>query len=459
LIAVNRSGRELWRRNIENPLCAKVIIGWDGRLFVPTDGKIFCYTASGNLLWTRTLETSFLLAPKLDRSGGIIFALENNEVWRIDAFGNAHVWMLSNTPAVLLPIEQQQIMTLYTDGTIEILSSFEDWYIAAQSENHSLIWPRLPASPLAAIIRGNYAAAVMSDGRVVLVSLAEREILWSGDSHIREYIASGRRPEMEAEMLFDERGIFILSKNGATGFTHDGRRLWFTILQNAAAIPAFGQDGILYSGGRDWILYAYKIEERVLPEWYNLYGPPPEGNYGTGRLNSSFMHDFPINEHELLIKLEQMSSGINAGRVGANELVWKSTLMMIATSQFRLTHKLEAIQLLGQIGSRETIPWLINLFRWEIEPAKRTAAANAIGAIGVDPGGIAIQSFSFLIVNGGGIRDEQVLTAIASATGALSRFSGPPLSENGIRILNLLSANNQPSVVRRQANRELASLR
>ena len=51
LIAVNRAGRELWRRSPGGPLSGPVISGWDGRLFVPTGNRLTCYTASGNLLW------------------------------------------------------------------------------------------------------------------------------------------------------------------------------------------------------------------------------------------------------------------------------------------------------------------------------------------------------------------------------------------------------------------------
>ena len=459
LIAVNRAGRELWRRNLSSPLYAKVIPGWDSRLFVPADKKIYCFTASGNLLWSRTFETPFTVDPRLDHNGGIIFALENNEVCRIDAFGSTQTWGLGNTPAFLLPIEQGHIIVLYKDGSMGILGQSEDWFFSAQGETYSSLLPMLPSSPIAAASRGNNIAVTFSDGVAALFSLNERRIIWNGDSHIREIFRSGGRPEPEIEMLFDERGIYILSKNGATGFSHDGKRLWYKFLQNTAAVPAFGNDGILYSGGRDWILYAYKIEDRVLTERQNLYGPVPEGSYGTGRPNAFLLRDFPLNEFELNIRLEQISSGINAGRVGANELAWKSTLMTIITGQFHIRHKLAALQMLGKIGSQETIPWLTNLIRREHDSTIRAAAANAIGAIGVDPEGAAIQTFLFLLVNGGGIKDEQVLFAIASATGALCRFSGPPLSETGIRILNMLSANNQPSIVSRHARQELSSLR
>ena len=457
-IAVNRAGRELWRRNLDNPLCGGVITGWDGRLFVPTDKKLYCYTASGNLLWTKVFESSFLIAPKLDHSGGIMFALANNEVHRVDPFGNTHIWTLSNTPAVLLSIEQQSFVVLYADGTMEILGSMDDWYISAQSDVNFLFLPRLPQSPLAAVSIGNNIAAVLSDGRTVFVSLDERNIVWNADSHIAEYIRSGGRPEGEAEMFVDERGIYVLSRNGATGFSHNGRRLWFTYLQNAASVPAFAEDGVLYSGGRDWILYAYKIENRVLQQRQSVYGPVPEGSYGTGRPRSIYMADFPRNEYEVIAKLDQIDAAVASGRVGSNELEWMTYLLTISAGNQLFNHRIHALNLLGKIGSQETIPWLLDIFRRENEPLLKAAAAAAIGAIGVDPDGDTLQTFLYLIIQAGGIRDEQVLLALTSATGALCRFSGPPLSETGIRILTLLSGNPQP-LVRRQANIELASLR
>jgi outer membrane protein assembly factor BamB len=410
-------------------------------------------------LWSRTFELPFSIAPKLDRGGGIIFALENNEVYRIDAFGNAHMWVLSNAPVLLLSVEQQRIIALYADGTMESLGSPEDWYISVQGEVHSSPLPRLPAEPLAAAGRGNNAAILLNDGRITFVSMEERSILWTGDSHIRVIMNNGGRAETEAEMVFDERGIYVLDRSGATCFSHEGGRLWFTFLQNAAAIPAFGDDGVLYSGGRDWILYAYKIEDRILPERNNLYGPAPEGSYGIGRPQSIYMGDFPINELEKRNKLEQIGAAINSGTIGANEPAWTTFLLTVSAGQDHILLRIGALNLLGKIGSQETIPWLVNIFRRENEPSVRAAAVTAIGDIGVDPHGAAIQTFLYLLIQGGGIKDEQVLIAIAAATGALCRFSGPPLSETGVRILNLLSAGSQPPIVRRQAGRELASLR
>jgi len=342
---------------------------------------------------------------------------------------------------------------------MQILGMMEDWYISAQSDVDFSFLPSLPQCPLAAVSRGNNIAAVLSDGRTIFVSLDERSVIWSGNSHIAEYIRTGGRPENEAEMLFDESGVYVLSRSGATGFSHDGRRLWFTYLQNAAAIPALGEDGVLYSGGRDWILYAYKIEDRILPQRRDIYGPAPEGFYGTGRPHSVYTEYIPLNEYETRAKLDQIDAAINSGRVGSNEPEWMSFLLTVSVGHGPFQHRIHALNLLGKIGSRETVQWLIDIFRREIEPSVRVAAAAAIGAIGVDPDGDTLQTFLYMIIQGGGIRDEQVLLALTSATGALCRFSGPPLSETGVRILTMLSASSQPPLVRRQANIELSSLR
>ena len=461
-IAVNRSGRELWRRSMEEPLCARVIVGWDGRLFAPAENKIYCFTASGTLLWKKTLESPVSIAPKLDKSGRIFFVLKNNDVLRIDHFGNTQTWSLADTPAIIISTDQQRLLAFYTDGSMEEIGASQDWYLSAQSGVQPLVLPRLPANPLAAVCRGEKIAVTMDDGRVTLLSIEDKKFIWTGDSHIRELVKDGIRPEMEVEMLFDERGIYILSKNGASCFSADGGRFWFTYVKNAASVPAFGNDGVLYSGGRDWILYAYKIEDRVLPEKNALFGPLPEGSYGMGRPQTFDIVEIPLNEQERKEKLELIGKAINEGNVGANEPEWTSFLLNVSAGVLvddeLLQFRIAAMNLLGKIGSYETVPWLISIFQKSNEPTIKATAIKAIGDIGVDPHGTAIQTFLHSIIQNS-VKDEQVLTAIAAATGALCRFSGPPLSETGIKILNLLAAGSQPPATRRQASKELTSMR
>jgi outer membrane protein assembly factor BamB len=466
LIVVNRAGRELWRTNPGGPLSGPVVPGWDGRIFVPTGRKISCYTGSGWLLWQKNLESPIKLQPALSREGGVLLTLENGELLHIDPFGKTFSRKLSAPPRAVLSLGPAgmpgRFMVLYQNGAAELLDP-------ARPDQRPYTLPRLPGPPVAAVSRENQAAVTLADGQVVLVSGENGSFLWYGDSHLK----NRRNPPAagEVSMLFDERGIYVLSKTGATGFTGDGRRLWFIRLEGAAAIPAFGDDGMLYSGGDDWILYAYRLEDRIRQQKQSMYGPASLGSYGTGNPPPSPWADyyFRFSEDEMETQFSRIEAVLAAHRIGEDELAFTAYLMEAAGSGSRqpgqtqppvqVHYRVRALRLLAVIGSRETIPFLANLFNRDNEPVIKAAAADAIGRIGIDPEGIALRAFMAAIFPSGPVRDEQVLTAVAAATGALCRFSGPPLSDMGVKILNLLTAGSQPRLVQQQARRELAALR
>jgi outer membrane protein assembly factor BamB len=467
-IVVNRAGRELWRANPGGPLSGPVVPGWDGRIFVPTGRGISCYTASGCLLWQKNLESPIKLQPLLSGEGGILLTLENNELLHIDPFGKTLSRKLSAAPRAVLSMRPTgkpgRVMVLYENGAAEMVDP-------ARPEQRPYTLPRLPGPPLAAVSRENQAAVTLADGQVVLVSGEDGSFLWYGDSHLKNQ----RSPPAAGEvtMIFDERGVYVLSKTGATGFTSDGRRLWFIRLEGAAAIPAFGDDGVLYSGGDDWILYAYRLEDRVRRQTQSLYGPAPLGSYGTGNPPPSPWADyyFRFSEDEMDAQFSRIEAVLAAHRIGEDELAYTAYLMEVAGGNYRrpgasqyhpavqVIYRVKALRLLAILGSRETIPFLTDLFIRDHEPVIKAAAADAIGKIGIDPEGIALGAFMAAIFPSGPVQDEQVLTAVAAATGALCRFSGPPLSDMGVKILSLLTADHQPRPVRQQARRELTTLR
>jgi outer membrane protein assembly factor BamB len=269
-------------------------------------------------------------------------------------------------------------------------------------------------------------------------------------------------------MIYDERGVYVLSRSGAAGFAEDGRRLWLFRLRGSAALPAFSDEGLLYSGGSDWILYAYKVEERIRDQARSLYGPAPLGSYGMGNPFPSPWADYyyRFDEAQLRTQLAGITRDITEGRTGPQERAYAAYLMEIAQGLTEgaipasapppLREQIEALRLLGFLGSRETIPFLTNLFYRAREPLIKAAAAETIGRIGVDPEGLAIRVFTWAILPPE--QDEQVLAAVARAAGALCRFSGPPLSDTGVRLLSTLAADPRPPSVRREARRELDSL-
>jgi len=450
-IALNRIGKELWRANTGGALSGPAVVGWDGRVFVPVMRKIICYTASGNLLWARDLDSAISVGPWLDQSGNILLALENGDTLRIDPYGAAAVLKLPSGARILLSAGSI-VMAMYPNGDVQSLNPSLPDAVPARL-------PRLPSPPLAAASRGNAIAAALANGQLIMLS-PNGQTQWIADTHVRvQQARGGSVNENEAAVVYDERGIYVLSASGAAGFSAEGKRQWFTTLKSASGVPAFDDEGVLYSGGTDWILYAWKLEERAAGQKRTLYGSAPEGNYGTGIYPPPLFTGL-YDEAQVKRKLESMQREILAGRVGENEREWLVYCMNVAESggrqgMFSINLRILALQLLSRIGSGETIPWLARFFRAEQEPLLKVAAIRAIGGIGLDPHGIGIQELLSAVE---GRHDERVLVAIASATGSICRFSGPPLFNSGARILVLLSNPGQMSAVQRQAQRELSSL-
>jgi outer membrane protein assembly factor BamB len=470
-IVINRAGRELWRLGLAAPLSAPVLVGWDGRLFIPCGDLLVCYTAAGYPLWGTKLPAPIALAPVADKRGGLLLVLENRALLSVDPFGKIHSLPLPAIPAAIAPLdgadpEKPDALIFYRTGAAAALRREAGGNFTVSSGG----FPGLPSPPLAAAGRGDRAALALADGRVALFSGSGGGILWTGESHL----GSGdkaKKAEEEVAMLFDERGIYVLSRTGATAFAEDGRRLWILELEGASSVPAFSDEGVLFSGGEDWILYAYETEKRRRSLARSLYGPLPEGSYGLGVPPPASWEDYAVGFGEIDAYLKRMREDISVGRVGENERVYAGYLMELSGSFIRtpgaspvrppvhLNYRIEGARLLGYIGSRETVPFLVGLLFYEREPLVKAAAAEAIGRIGVDPDGLALRVFSALLTPGAPGIDERPLKAIAAAAGALCRFSGPPLSGEGIKILRTLMGAGYPTTVRTQAKEELDSLR
>lgn len=476
LVAVNRSGRELWRTTLGSPLSAGLVLGWDGRIFVCEGSALSCYTAAGFRLWRRDLGAPFTVPPLADGAGGLLAALEGGVLLRIDPYGRVRREALSGEAAALAPMRLSSLQgphstsggrpegglpesgvpalaVFYRDGRGEIRD--RGGAVASLSP--------LSGRPVAAAGRGSRAAVLLRDGLVALASAETGDYLWKGSASAAD--GGGR-------LLYDERGIYALSSSGAAGFAEDGRRLWLLGLRGSAGLPAFGEEGILFSGGADWILYAYRLEGRVLRAVPSPFGPSPEGSYGP--LAPSPWSDDPFGHEEAVVDgvLGEISAAVRERNIGEKEKDYLAYLMEIAGKGLpRLTlrpgtppmvspeRRVRALALLSVIGSRETVPFLVELFRRDSEPAAAAAAAEALGRIGVDGDGQAMAAFAAAVLPPRMVRDERVLVSVAAAVGALCRFSGPPLSETGVRLLVSLSSGDRAPAVRRRAQEELATLR
>jgi outer membrane protein assembly factor BamB len=349
---------------------------------------------------------------------------------------------------------EQTVLVIYKNGQAESVR----WYDHGESAL-AISFSGLGSAPLAAVCREDTIGAVMANGRVSLFSITEGRFLWSADSHINTADTAA-----ETLLIYDERGLYALTAAGATGYGADGKQRWTIGVRGTSGPPAFSDEGLLYSGGSDWVLYAYHMEDtvRTRKQSFPAANPVP-----------SLRETIDINRYdpiEIGERMERISAAIRKGQVGENERYYTAYLMDIAGSftaapltqdplhpLVQVNYRAEAARLLSYIGSRETVPFLANLCVKDPDPLVKAAAAGAIGVIGVDPDGTALAAFAALVFPLIPGRDERVMASIAGATGALCRFSGPPLSEAGTRLLSAI-ASLGPSFAQAAARKELQLL-
>ncbi|MDR2403309.1 MAG: PQQ-binding-like beta-propeller repeat protein [Spirochaetaceae bacterium] len=475
LMAINRVGRELWRLELEKPIAFPVVIGWDGRVFIPIPQEISCRTASGLTLWRLNPGSPLSLAPVPDHAGGIATVLENRDFLRVDQFGAVERIRLDRTPALVVPLksgEQNSYFLIYINGETEEIRLNSAANPGAKLSRSRR--PTLPAAPAAAAGREDLVAVTLQNGRVLLLPGGGGQIRWTGHGHdTAEERGPGAVTPGEVSMIFDERGIFVLSPRGATAFAAGGRRRWLFRTPEATGIPALSDEGLLYVCGNDRNIRIYKVDNQVRNIPRSMYGPDPEGSYGLGNPPPSPWVNNPdrFDEKELAVMFERIDSAAKNGQVGENETAYTAYLMEMTAGilnnpnyspvrpPIRVPQRVELIRLLGRMGSRETIPFLANLFYRDPEPSIKAACCEAIGRIGVDPKGDAIRAYSVLLSPDNANLDPMTLIAAASSAAALARFSGPPLAVASIRLLMAFGHMDFPPRVKRQARQELEALR
>jgi outer membrane protein assembly factor BamB len=486
-ITINRSGREIWRRELGEPLAAPPLSGWDGRLFLFTLKHIFCYNAAGYLLWRQNLEAAPAAAPVLNSGGGFTTLLENGAILEGNAFGKitirklppeslflrqsgrqdetAPIRKLSRSLLTLvLPLERETLLLLYDDGSAVLLPRGSD----------AALLPKIGGTPVSAVSRGNFAAVMLSSGGLVFIGGEDGAgngengpgVLWTAETH------TGTTTAETVRLIYNERGIYALSETGITGFSEKGEKILSFTLRGISGLPALDEDGTLYAGGNDWILYAFHEESGNKPVPKSAEAGVRK-SYGVAdpRLPALEQYPYDFDDSDINRDLREIAKFVRTGTTGEHERLTIAYLMEIATDLRRHTlpyvpgsapvspaYRAEAVRLLGYIGSKETIPFLAHICAVDREPVVKAAAAAAIGRIGVDPEETAFRAFINMIYPPAPLQDDRVLLAIASSIGALCRFSGPPLSETGVKLLVSLQSPEYPLSVQRRAREELSSL-
>jgi hypothetical protein len=237
-------------------------------------------------------------------------------------------------------------------------------------------------------------------------------------------------PDFPPEEPVEYPGV-SLSMSRAEGRAPDGHLRWYLDIEGAAALPAYNGEGLVIAGGRNWLLAAFRVEDGTADNHAAL---ATAKRYGLSR-----QLDVPD-----WVTLSSIEAALDAGTVDGNEAVFASFLRQSSRLTPRalqtpetLSERARALRLLGRLGSPEYMPVLVDIFLRDGHPDIRAAAAEAMGAIGIDREGKAIAALSAAVLPMMPLRNERVLEAALEAVAKICLVSGPPLTGQGLSILGM----------------------
>jgi hypothetical protein len=419
--------------------------GWDGRLFIAGE-RLSCVSVSGSGRWSVGLSSRASAGPVVTEDGAAAVGLSDGGVLIIGPFseeisrvaggkGGAVLGMYPGSGGVAYLRADGKLSFLGRDGGEVLLSSGVKAFCPAPGPG---AW-----------------AALKEGGILVCLDAAGGEV-WEtragqGFDRIRAY--PGR--------------IYLLGGRAVSAFTAKGLLLKEMGLVHNAVPPEVSEEGIVYSCGMDWIVYAYRFD----PDRPADYGLPPplgaQGGYGLADFDREELEwrlglDDGLSQAALLDEIEK---SLKSATIGTGEREMAAALAAIALSMadgeagkasrkrggLFPQERARACELLGAMGSRESRGVLLRVAREDGEDSVRAAAIRALGSIGWDGDGSALalirEEFGRVYVPG----TERSLIAAAEAIERIIRYEGVPESDDGVDALLSIAEYPAPPYVRARA--------
>ncbi len=418
--------------------------GFDGRVFV-AGTHLSCYSVSGLLKWALPLPSPAALSPVLLSDGSVALGLSDGTILALDAFGKESFrYPAQGKPLRLIPGQAGALAILRSGGGVE------------------LYHPQRGSLPLASGIVDLISSPEEGQGYYALDASAKLSLL-DPEGRLAWKIDVGRG--FERLKAYPGR-VYAMGKERILACTRTGTALREIELKNAAVEPEIGPAGIVFSGGRDWIVYAYRFDiERA-----GVYGSSApgalSGSYGLEGYDRRDYFGYPgLSDSSFQEKLlDDVENSLKSGNMGEGERYALALCSALARSKLDADSgyaqkkegyfpqvRARACRLLGILGSIESRQVLIQVMRKDPEPAVKAAAADALGLIAWDGDGASLDALEEISSRAPWSGWDSYLISAAHAVKRISIYEGVPVSDRGIAALMRLADGPYAQAVKKGA--------
>jgi hypothetical protein len=462
LLSVARTGIEAYRVPIEavpgRAASFAPAFGADGRAFALSGRGVVCLNPAGRRLWDLPLPDDASCAPGTDGSGRAAFGLSDGTVLLVSPYGEVLSRFQTGSPPVLLapmaPVRPAAATA--PDSPLPSLAvGLSDGRILFFSgEGRALAQAKVGTAPRSLIWDGTALYGLDAAGTAFALS-ASGSLLWSAPTGCAE----GRLE------LFAER-VVACGRGRAVSLSLSGEVYRELTVPGASGTVAVSSGGYAFCSGADWVLAAYRFE-RPLGE-ARAAAPPANPALPDAAAEYLLYDAFAADADHQLAELADIRRRLESGTLGKDEPTMAAYCAAVASDQLsrelppaerrRRSNPLpraEAAYLLGSLGSPDYRGILIGVLEEDPDPAVRSAACEALAAIGVDPGGATAAAFYDAAARP---IDERTALVIADAIGGTALRFGAKPSLDAVRALLKLADKPYLPAVRAKAAAALSRL-
>jgi outer membrane protein assembly factor BamB len=441
LYAIDSTGTERWRFALGARPSGSPVIAYDGTVLAGTaSGRLWAVAPNGRARWSFQAPGGPLLTPALSQdgsvyltAGGMLFSLSYRGVerWRFQLRAEAEASpVLGPGGSLYLATGERRLLALDSRGGRQwelalpgrvgapAIAANGSLFVSASglhrlSRAGVLEWSYpIPAATAEPVLRGDGSIVAGAGNGMVYALSAEGARLWEvalGAAVLRAPIAAG---DGTLYLCTDSPNLFVLSASG--------KRIGGFQAKQSVHQAALGPDGSLYVGSDDWILYRFATAGR------DALGTPGEeagperspwpmafhDNQHTGRAGALEDLEGPAtqalremayaeDEELKLHALEDMELHLRGKRFLPVHLSTLEELLGYLTAEgvTILTNtsgaaapgfpavRERACGLLGAVASDGARELLLESLRRDPSLKVRLVALDALGQIGLDPGG------------------------------------------------------------------------
>jgi outer membrane protein assembly factor BamB len=461
LYALLPSGYEKWHLDLGGRPSASPVIAYDGSIYVGTErGQLLAVAPNGRLRWRFRAGSGPCLTPALGRrgniylpaGGGLLYALDyaGREQWRFQARAD-----LAASPAVA---EDGTIYFCSQDRRLYALTAAGEklWEQALDEEGGvpalgpggivvvaaagirafsaagSLLWHYgIPARTADPVIRG--------DG--VILAGAENGKLYALDTAGEQlWVRTLGEPIRRAAAVAGDGSLFVAAAGGRVfALTGAGRVQWVFRAKQDPGPPALAEDGTVYAGAQDWILYSltggHGGPDKREDAWPLLFHDRQHSGRSNGLADLDGPAAMALRElaaaDSLALKYRAVSDIEEYMRgeryLGVHVSICEEILADLATAgtvRRSLLHgrlvndypplRAASCRVLGELATDGAREVLVRILEEDSDRNVRLEALAALAAIGPDPGGKALNAVAGALAAPAGDSELFVLSALRS---------------------------------------------